>query len=77
LLAHRTVALPALIKAMNAAVDTGLVDVDPQVVLIEGRRHHTTGSGHGTTMPIGVWSRYDRPAPTLAGYDALLTGTQG
>jgi hypothetical protein len=73
---QRTVSLPALITAMNAAVDTG--PVDPQVVLIEARRHSTTGgNGHDTTLPIGAWSRYDRPAPTLAGYDALLSGTQG
>jgi hypothetical protein len=67
--------LPALITAMNAAADTGLVD--PHLVLNEARRHSTTGgNGHDTTLPLGAWSRYDRPAPTLAGYDALLTGTQ-
>jgi hypothetical protein len=43
---------------MNAAVDAGLVD--PQVVLIEARRHGTTGgNGYDTTLPIGAWSRYD------------------
>lgn len=75
LLAHRTVPAHALIAAMTTAVETGMVD--PQVVLIEARRHCRAGSAHDTVVPIGAWSRYDRPAPTLAGYDALLTGTQG
>jgi len=75
LLAHRTVALSALRTAMNSAVDTGLLD--PQVVLIEARRHCIAGDGHDVAMPIGAWSRYDRPVPTLAGYDALLTGSEG
>lgn len=75
LLAHRTVPTPALIAAMTTAVQTGMVD--PQVVLIEARRHSPSCITHDTVAPIGAWSRYDRPAPTLTGYDALLTGTQG
>lgn len=74
LLAHRTVAASALIAAMTTAVQTGIVE--PQLVLIEARRQ-TTASGHDALVPMGAWSRYDRPAPTLAGYDDLLTGTQG
>nr|WP_234814383.1 hypothetical protein [Mycolicibacterium conceptionense] len=48
------------------------------MVLIEARRH-SDGADDGTelAMPIGAWTRYDRPAPSLRGYDALLTGTQG
>lgn len=76
LLAHRTLSATALHAAMASAVSTGLVD--PQVVLIDARRHNDGGAdGTELTVPIGSWTRYDRPAPTLHGYDALLTGTQG
>jgi transposase len=73
LLAHRSLPATALNTAMADAIATGVCD--PQVVIIEARRHH-----HGedrAAVPIGVWARYDRPAPTLAGYDALLTGSEG
>ncbi len=31
--------------------------------------------GHvASVIPIGALARYDRPAPTLAGYDQLLSG---
>ena len=60
---------------MSAAIATGMCD--PQVVIIEARRHsHGEDRGRGA-VPIGVWARYDRPAPTLAGYDVLLTGSEG
>lgn len=75
LLAHRSLPAAALQEAMSTAVATGMCD--PQVVIIEARRN-----GHGDdrtagAVPIGVWARYDRPAPTLAGYDVLLTGSEG
>lgn len=73
LLAHRSLPAAALETAMAAAVATGVCD--PQVVIIEARRHHH-GEDRGA-VPIGVWARYDRPAPTLAGYDVLLTGSEG
>ncbi|WP_156750854.1 hypothetical protein [Mycobacterium sp. 852013-50091_SCH5140682] len=44
LLAHRTLPAAALQAAMASAVRTGLVD--PQVVLIEARRH---GGGEDST----------------------------
>ncbi|GAS91355.1 transposase [Mycolicibacterium brisbanense] len=74
LLAHRTLRAGALQAAMASAVSTGLMD--PQVVLIEARRH---GGEDATELAvaIGAWTRYDRPAPTLHGYDALLTGSEG
>ena len=76
LLAHRSVPAAALHAAMNTAVSTGMCD--PQVVIIEARRHsHAVEDRCGAAVPIGVWARYDRPAPTLAGYDALLTGSEG
>ncbi len=74
LLAHRTLPRAALQAAMRTAIDTGLLD--PQVVMIDARRH-TTSDASQAAIPIGAWSRYDRPAPTLAAYDELLTGSEG
>jgi len=46
--------------------------VDPQAVLIDARR---LAGGHvASVIPIGALARYDRPAPTLAGYDQPLSG---
>jgi transposase len=71
LLAHRTHPAAALIAAMDTAVAT--MTLDPQVVLIEARRH---SAGHtAPVIPIAELSRYDRPPPCLTGYDELLTGT--
>lgn len=71
LLAHRTLPAAALQTAMDTAIGTGLLD--PQVVLIDARRD---ASGHvASVIPIGALARYDRPAPSLAGYDDLLTGS--
>ena len=75
LLAHRTMAAPALITAMGKAVDAGVLD--PQLVLIDARRETATEHEQGpgaAVIPIGALARYDRPAPSLAGYDDLLTG---
>lgn len=71
LLAHRTLPTAALTSAMDKAVDVGVID--PQVVLIEARRE--AGGQVAPIIPIGALTRYDRPAPTLAGYDDLLTGS--
>ena len=73
LLAHRSLPAQALQTAMATAVATGMLD--PHVVIIEARRQG--GGQPGAPAPIGAWARYDRPAPTLAGYDALLTGSEG
>lgn len=75
LLAHRTLPADALDTAMRAAVDTGLID--PQVVLIDARRHAgTPGTAAAAVIPlnspVGI-ARYDRPAPTLSAYDQLLS----
>jgi hypothetical protein len=48
-----------------------------QVALIEAGSDSTISEGHDMAVPIGAWSRDDRPAPTLAGYHALLTGSEG
>lgn len=70
LLAHRTLPAAALTTALRRAVETGLLD--PQLVLIDARRH--AGNQLAPVIPIGALARYDRPAPTLTGYDDLLTG---
>jgi hypothetical protein len=70
LLGHRAVPAGALIQAMDRAVSSGALD--PQAVLIDARR--LAGSPVAPVIPIGALARYDRPAPVLDGYDALLTG---
>lgn len=71
LLAHRSLPAEALVAAMDTAVDAGVLD--PQVVLIDARRE--AASRVAPVIPIGALARYDRPAPTLTGYDQLLTGS--
>ncbi len=76
LLAHRSLPAPALITAMSKAVEAGVLD--PQVVLIDARRETSgrLGGQDAAVIPIGAaLARYDRPAPSLAGYDELLTGS--
>jgi hypothetical protein len=68
LLAHRTLPAPALTAAMGRAVTSGATD--PQVVLIDARAQTSTIA---PVIAIGALARYDRPAPTLNGYDDLLT----
>ena len=75
LLAHRSMPAPVLLAAMDRAVDTGCVD--PQVVLIDARREHAahtaTLAALAPVIPIEALTRYDRPTPSLTGYDQLLT----
>jgi hypothetical protein len=71
LLAHRSLPTEALLAAMSTAVDNDLLD--PHVVLIEARRHAATTVA--PVIPIGTLARYDRPTPSLADYDMLLTGS--
>jgi hypothetical protein len=68
LLGHRTLPAGALIRAMDRAVTSGALD--PQAVLIDARR--LAGGPVAPVIPIGALARYDRPAPALDGYDALL-----
>ena len=69
LLAHRTLPSAVLIAAMDRAVATGCLD--PQVVLIDAR---ASQAAHvAPVIPIAALTRYDRPAPSLTGYDQLLT----
>jgi hypothetical protein len=71
LLAHRTMPAAALITAMDRAVASGCLD--PETVLIDARRHI---SQVAAVVPSGsALARYDRPPPSLADYDDLLTGS--
>lgn len=72
LLAHRTLPASALTTAMGQAVAAGTLDA--QVVIIGARR--ATGGPVAPVIPIGTLARYDRPAPSLDGYDDLLAGSQ-
>lgn len=71
LLAHRSMPAPALIAAMDRAVTSGCLD--PETVLIDARRDTSPLT---PVAEIGALARYDRPPPTLADYDDLLTGSQ-
>ena len=71
LLAHRTMAADALIAAMDRAVASGCLD--PETVLIDARRDTTALA---PVAAIGALARYDRPPPSLADYDDLLTGSE-
>jgi len=70
LLAHRTLPAASLIAAMDAAVAAGTLD--PAAVIIDARRH--AAAPLAPAVPIESVARYDRPAPTLTGYDDLLRG---
>jgi transposase len=69
LLAHRTLPAGFLVAAMDRAVASGALD--PQVVLIDARADQATRVA--AVIPIAALTRYDRPAPSLADYDQLLT----
>ena len=75
LLAHRTLPADDLAAAMDTAVATGIVN--PEVVIIDARRRATTARASAPTESQVVTShdlsRYDRPTPSLTGYDDLLT----
>ncbi len=71
LLTHRSLPATAMIAAMDKAVAAGMLD--PQAVLIDARRH--SGGALAPVIPIGALARYNRPAPTLTGYDDLLTNS--
>jgi hypothetical protein len=70
LLAHRSLPAAALRVAMDRAVASGCLD--PETVLIDARRDL---SARPPVVEIGGLARYDRPPPSLADYDDLLTGS--
>jgi transposase len=71
LLEHRHLPAEAVIAGMEAALRMGVVD--PAVVAVEARRHADLRPP-AEVIPIGALARYDRPAPSVAAYDQLLTG---
>ena len=70
LLAYRTLPADALEAGIAAALDVGVID--PQIVIIEARRHTNQRRTNDVVVPIGNLERYDRPAPSLDRYDQLL-----
>jgi transposase len=72
LLLHRTLPAAAIEVGMTAALRLGRLDAD--LVAVEARRHleHTRPPAAGPMLPAARIDT-DRPAPTLAGYDQLLT----
>lgn len=74
LLAHRRFPAGAVIAGMQATLGVGCVDVD--VVVLQARLA-LTPTEDAVVVPIGGHlSRYDRPAPRLDGYDALLAAAR-
>jgi transposase len=70
LLLQRRMANLDVLAGIDAALNVDATD--PALVAIEARRH--TDSALAPVVPIDdALSRYDRPAPSLAGYDRLLT----
>jgi len=74
LLLHRSLPGGIVAAGIDAALAVG--SVDPEVVTIEARRasdHHRSA----VVVPITQARGSERPAPTLAGYDDLLTAGAG
>jgi transposase len=69
LLAHRRLPAESVVKALEDTNAAGITD--PQVVVVEARRHADARPA-AEVVPIGDLARYDRPAPTIDGYDGLL-----
>lgn len=73
LLVHRNLPHHAVTAGIEAALRVGLVDA--AVVAVEARRH--LGEATDPVVAIeGALRRYDRPAPSLRGYDQLLKGNE-
>jgi hypothetical protein len=74
LLAHRHLPAAAVIEGMRRALATRTVN--PEVVLVQARQAADADGAH--VVPIGAQAlaHYDRPAPTLGGYDVLLNSDQ-
>jgi len=69
LLLHRSIPAEAVVAGITRAMSAG--SLDPAVIAIEARR--TIEGANATVVPIGEGlSRFDRPAPSIAGYDDLL-----
>jgi hypothetical protein len=71
LLLHRILPTDAVIAGMIAAA--GLDSIDPDLVAVEARRASHPSSAASILLPASTVEK-SRPAPSLAGYDQLLTG---
>ena len=72
LLLHRSLPFVAVHAALDAVERVG--SVDPALVAIEARRS-ADGRRERAVVERPALRRFDRPAPALAGYDALLAGS--
>lgn len=74
LLLHRTLPAGAVGAGLTTALRTSRFD--PDLVAVEARRHlatTTTSPAPPPTLPAAAQAGAERPTPTLAGYDDLLT----
>ena len=70
LLLHRTLPFVAVHAALDAVARTG--SVDSGLIAIEARRIAAGRGPTGAVIERAAVRRFDRPAPGLASYDALL-----
>jgi hypothetical protein len=68
LLLHRTMESAAVIAGLEGAMAVG--SIDPEVVAVEARR--SLGRLAPAPVPSESLAAFDRPAPSLSGYDELL-----
>ena len=68
LLLERSLPAAAVRTGMRTALS--LATTSPEVVAVEARR--AAGEAIAPVIPIGALERYERPAPDLSRYDALL-----
>jgi len=68
LLLHRTMSVSTVSAGMSRALSVG--SIDPEVVAVEGRR--SLGRPVAVVVEDESLTVFDRPAPTLSGYDDLL-----
>jgi transposase len=71
LLAHRVLPYDAVVAGIEGALAVG--SLDPDVVIVEARR--ATERSRGPSSDLPDLARFDRPTPTLHGYDDLLEGS--
>jgi hypothetical protein len=74
LLLHRTLPATAVAAGMTDALTAGRFQ--PDLVAVEARRHleaARTPTVLTAPLPAAAQAEQPRPAPTLAGYDELLT----
>ncbi len=71
LLAHRVLPYDAVVAGIEGALAVG--SLDPDVVIVEARRATERSRRVATELPD--LTRFDRPTPSLNGYDDLLEGS--